>query len=146
MSYFGHRVMWLVLLSILAGCGDSSQLPPIAAVSGVVTYKGKPIPSANVLFAPETSGPMAVGTTNADGQFTLVTQGQPGAVLGSHRVVIQAVVPKGGAQAQTVDPVTGREIVVEQVSLIPEKYGDMNRSGVTAVVEKKKNEFRFDLE
>jgi len=138
----------LLGLSLLmgSGCSGSGDFPEIAKAHGTVTYQGKPLSSANVIFTPE-SGPIAVGTTDGLGHFELLTQGKHGAKIGRHRVMIQATAPKGGLNAVPVDPMTGRDVSVKIVSRIPEKYGKSHQSELTANVSPKgENSFSFDLQ
>lgn len=82
---------FLVALGAIVGCGTGSQL---AEVEGVVTFKGKPIDRLEVQFLPDpekkTKGPRSTGVTNAEGRFQLLCDdGQKGAVIGHHRVLIR---------------------------------------------------------
>src|SRR5262245_33000369 len=84
------HVRWLIGTSLVlcvftAGCNRSGL--NLAYVDGVVTYNGQPVEHAGVLFKPE-SGPFAMGTTDAEGKFTLVTANYPGALIGEHKVGI----------------------------------------------------------
>lgn len=84
-----QRVVPVVLLFALVGCGNT------APVSGTVTMSGKPLPYATVIFnpsAPNNSGPGSIGTTDEEGKYTLqITTGSgPGAHIGTHKVVITA--------------------------------------------------------
>ncbi|HWL10637.1 MAG TPA: hypothetical protein VNQ76_19680 [Planctomicrobium sp.] len=135
-------------LSLLAGSGCTrvGDFPEIAKTHGTVTYQGKPLASANVIFTPE-AGPIAVGTTDEQGYFELLTQGKNGAKIGKHCVMIQAVAPKGGSDVVSIDPTTGSDVSVEIVSRIPERYGKSHQSGLTADVSPKgENSFSFDLQ
>jgi hypothetical protein len=82
----------LFLLSLGAiGCGSQTQ---VAEVSGVVLLDGKPMRDALVEFCPDpekgTHGPVSAATTDEEGRFYLVSHDQrDGAVVGSHRVLIQ---------------------------------------------------------
>jgi hypothetical protein len=82
----------LSLLGLTAiGCGSPS---PVAEVSGIVLLDGKPMPDALVEFCPDpekgTHGPVSAATTDEEGRFHLVSHDQrDGAVVGSHRVLIQ---------------------------------------------------------
>ncbi|WP_459554327.1 hypothetical protein [Lacunimicrobium album] len=119
-------------------------MPETAQAKGIVTYQGKPLPSASVIFTP-LAGPIGVGTTDSEGRFTLVTQGQPGALLGEHKVTIQAFKAVGNVVA-TTDAKTGNEVSVPMTSAIPEKYGMPAKSGLSAKVEKDSpNDFTFEL-
>jgi len=81
------------LLLGFAGCGGG---PKFAPVSGIVTVDQKPYPNAIVSFQPlgtqknPDPGRGSSALTDEKGQFTLLTDdGQPGAVVGKHRVRIQ---------------------------------------------------------
>lgn len=110
-----------------AGCGSKPKLPPLAEVSGTVTLDGKPLPRGMVQFVPDESkgnaGPPATGYLDADGRFTLSTAGVRGAVLGFHRIGIDA----------------RQEVDLSQTSwapsLIPEQYNNPATSGLTAEVK-----------
>ncbi|WP_139228664.1 transthyretin-like family protein [Planctomicrobium piriforme] len=139
------KLIGISAFAMLLGCGHSTDLPETADVEGVVTYQGQPLSSASVIFSPE-SGPIAMGVTDQNGVFHLKTQGSDGAKIGNHQVTVQAMGIPGGGAVTSVDPKTGRDLTVKMVSQIPEKYGIVGESGLTAVVERKKqNEFRFDL-
>jgi hypothetical protein len=95
------RTHWLVgfLLLLALGCGSRKFAP----VSGKVTLNGEPLANALVAFNPipkggsSEAGPGSIGTTDANGEFTLrVRPDQPGALVGNHRVGITAMVPAAG--------------------------------------------------
>lgn len=82
-----------LLLAIAIGCGTSHRPVP---VSGRITYEGAPLKNASILFQPETGNvPGSADISDEDGRYslTLATAGPDveGAVVGRHRVVIQAV-------------------------------------------------------
>jgi hypothetical protein len=73
-----------------AGCGGGTGL---TEVEGVVTLNGKPLDDVQIDFLPdpvqETRGPRSSGVSDAQGRFKLVSVDQrPGAVIGTHRVLI----------------------------------------------------------
>ena len=80
----------LMLVSVLiAGCGVSG--PPTAPVSGVVTYEGKPVQYAKVMFFPQGIPDALTGfaQTDAEGRFTEVISGtKKGAFVGHNFVTI----------------------------------------------------------
>ncbi len=95
----------LLGLAVLAGAG-CSRGPALAEVSGTVRLKGKPVAKAMEEFLPDpekgTNGPNSVGYTDEQGRYTLATSGGvPGAVVGSHRVLVrdESIVPEGGRGA-----------------------------------------------
>jgi hypothetical protein len=86
------RAAIIALSAICLGCASGSSSVP---VSGVVTLDGKPLSNALVAFQPisESGGTPGVGSygvTDATGAYSLrrSDNDQPGAVVGSHRVVI----------------------------------------------------------
>lgn len=87
-----YRALLPITLAVLAaGCGGPSY--KLAAVSGKVTMDGKPGASLSVMFSPVDvmDGPPSVGTTDAEGRYTLMVQDankRSGAVVGKHKVFI----------------------------------------------------------
>ena len=78
-----------VLLAV-AGCGARVAYAP---VGGKVTLGGKPLAGVKVWFHPLTEGkeglPYATGLTDSAGVYQLTSNnGQDGALVGKHRVVI----------------------------------------------------------
>jgi len=102
-----HRLLFLGLMIAAWGCGGK---PRIVSVSGQVTWDGKPLPDAHVVFRPDSKevypGPASSGKTDAQGRFTLRTvEDRDGAVVGPHRVRISIPVkpPGGNADAPPID-------------------------------------------
>ncbi|MHC5540614.1 hypothetical protein ACYOEI_20545, partial [Singulisphaera rosea] len=66
----------LASLGVLGGCSADNGLT-MGRVSGTVTYRGEPIESGQVLFAPDESkgtvGVPAMAKINSDGTYTLST-------------------------------------------------------------------------
>ncbi|MBQ9874135.1 MAG: hypothetical protein IJM30_06705 [Thermoguttaceae bacterium] len=87
----------VILAAIVAVCDGCKKKEPIAPVSGVATYKGKPLAYCSVFFTPENpSDPdyciTSVGKTDAEGRFELSTtelESRKGAVVGSHKVAFK---------------------------------------------------------
>lgn len=116
---------------VLAGCGGGPKLPPVAPVTGIVTFEdGTPLPRGTVQFVPEASslpkgakGTPAVGNIGPDGHYTLKTAGVEGAIVGLHKINVRAQAePKNGMD--TWPP-----------SLILEKYNNEQTSGLTFEVK-----------
>jgi hypothetical protein len=100
----------LLLTLVSLGCGGSAGGTTIVPVSGRVLMDNKPLEHASVQFTPESktageAGPLAVGTTDAEGRFTLKTvikgKDVEGAVPGKHHVQI-SVVRSADPKAKTV--------------------------------------------
>lgn len=136
-----HLCVILGAVAFLAGCGGGSKGPETVPVKGVVKYQGKPVPKLSVAFIPN-DGMLAYGTTDANGQFSLMTnKAGDGAKVGTYKVAISFVpdeIPEmpgfPGADKKVTSP-------------IPEKYADAETSGLTQTVEKdaSKNNFTFEL-
>jgi hypothetical protein len=109
-------------LVLTVGCGG----PRIAPVSGKVTLNGNPLPNALVSFNPipkegsSEAGPGSIGSTNANGEFTLkLTPERKGALVGRHRVAITAMNP-GAGESDTRRPAGPRPLV----NTIPGRYNE----------------------
>jgi len=85
---------------LLAGCGGKS--PDLAEVEGTLLWRDEPLENVLVEFIPdEANQPRSTGVTDAAGHFFLeCTDGEPGAVVGGHRVVL--------TQAGRTEPGDGR--------------------------------------
>jgi hypothetical protein len=128
------RLCWFLMFLVVMGCGDGRVRLPTAAVSGTVTYQGKPLAGGRILFQ-HPSGQAAAVDIAADGSFKLLAfQGRnqvsvccyqcddaPGVILG---------VPPN-------KPVK---------SLIPARYTEAANSGLTLDVKPgEDNEAEFTL-
>jgi hypothetical protein len=128
-------VSWFAVVG-LSGC-DRSGLD-LAPVSGVVTYQGAPVEKAGVIFVPD-RGPFAMGTTDAQGRFTLRTANREGALVGTHRVAI--------SKSQTISTQVPGELLPRYSTKysLPAKYASPTTSELTATVSDEENEFKFEL-
>jgi hypothetical protein len=143
----------LALLCVVPACDTSGV--KLAKVKGHVTYKGAPLKGASVKFYPE-KGPMAIGMTDDSGDFTLTTNGRPGATIGSHKVAITKVSgPAGPAMPANPSPEDMMKMQKAQMnkpsrpkSEIPESYGAPESSKLSAEVSANaaENEFEFPLQ
>jgi hypothetical protein len=78
-----------VALAMLAGLSGCSGGPSVVPVTGVLTYKGKPVTNAYIDFLPEKGRP-SVGQTDERGWFKLEYDPQnSGAVVGKHKVSVR---------------------------------------------------------
>jgi hypothetical protein len=134
-----------VAILVVVGCGgkDVGDRPTTMAAGGTVTYKGAPVEGASVTFSPEGGGKAAVGKTDAQGAFTLMTfEPGDGAVAGKYTIIItkrteQPEEENENSEAPAAPPVK---------DLLPTKYGNPNTSKLTAeVTEGGENQFTFEL-
>ena len=147
-------LMGSLLGMVLFGCNGG---PRLGKVSGRVTFKGKPVPTGTIMFHPD-AGPAAVGAIGSDGTYTLTTiKSGDGAVVGSHRVTIQATTVGPGSLAdpksfeeemelaQRKDP-KAKVLVPGKVNwLVPEKYSRPDTTDLTAQVQSGTNTIDFPL-
>jgi hypothetical protein len=147
-------LMGSLLGMVFTGCSGG---PRLGKVSGKVTFNGKPVPTGTIMFYPD-SGPAAVGAIGPDGTYTLTTiKSGDGAVVGSHRVTIQATSVGSGSLAdpssfedemqlaQRKDP-KAKVLVPGKVDwLVPEKYSRPDTTDLTATVEPGTNTIDFLL-
>ena len=139
-------------LGIVAGCGDSK--PRRIAVRGNVTYRGKPLGKGTVSFTRIGAGGAslnrpATGELQSDGSYAMRTFGQDDGVLpGEYAVTIVSLDYGKRVAADRGATVHGQEPPARLPSLIPEKYGSPQMSGLKASVPPDASgtlRFDFDL-
>ncbi len=133
--------MVCVLLSTLTGCGDGH--PARSLVTGTVSYNGKPISIGSLVFVPVGGGPSAQGKVARDGSYEMGTFDEDdGVIPGNYKVMIVALTSSGGSGLPE-DEVKANN---EPVSVIPEWYGDLEKSGLlVTVTADKPNTIDFPL-
>lgn len=123
----------LVILSgVMLGCGDSN--PPVAKVTGTVTYKGEPVKSGTVTFMPKGGRP-GYGTI-VDGKITEVSTfgAKDGAPVGTCQVTVQSIEK-------------GADMYAPTKSNLPDLYNDPAKSGLSTEIKPGvTNEVKFDLQ
>ncbi|QDV49668.1 hypothetical protein Enr17x_16890 [Gimesia fumaroli] len=142
---FKQTNMLLLLLCILpltmSGCGDGR--PARATVTGNVSYNGKPLSIGSLVFIPIGGGPPAQGKVNRDGVYEMGTfEETDGVIPGDYKVMITALTSSGGSGLPE-DTVSANEA---PVSVIPEWYGDLEKSGLQVTVKAdEENKIDFPL-
>lgn len=140
----------LVLFSLLVGCSGG---PVIAPVKGKITYMGKIIDQGIIMFLPE-QGPAATANIEKDGTYILTTSRKnDGAVVGKHKVTIQATKVSGGSfetpksiEEENQQSRSNKILVAGKVTwLVPEKYSMDKSSTLTADVKNQPNIIDFDI-
>ena len=143
---------------LLAGCGRrvddewTRQRPQVYPATGVVFYENKPVAGATVMFESADAGTkpggglVAIGHTDSAGMFRMKTfKEYEGAVAGSHRVSVTKMDYVPAKRPPGVDP--NVDIPPIATSVLPEKYKDFAKSGLTAsVTTQGPNQIRLDLE
>ena len=133
----------------LAGCGGST-MPKVYPATGTVTWKGEPLADATVSFVPSVGAP-SDGRTDAQGKFTIMTNGMPGARAGACRVTVSKFAGAGGSMPAAPKPEDMIKLHEKKGEVgkaeLPAKYGRPDTSGLAAEVtaDGAKNVFTFDL-
>jgi hypothetical protein len=134
-----------VALGMVIGCGSSG--PQMGRVSGKVTYQGQPVANATVTFLPDAAGSQsATGITDASGEYQLSTFGKnDGALVGKHRANVVARAAFEGK----LPPGAGEAMLEEFQSvgkpLIPQKYFNVETSGLSFDVQSGSNQIDLVL-
>ena len=118
----------------------------MAAVSGRVMYKGKPVANADVTFTPDSSaGKPAAGRTDESGHYSLSTDTKgEGANPGKYKVHIIARGPERPPKpGEAITGMPGEMMPGDP--LIPQKYFAADSSGLTFEVKRGSNTANFDL-
>ncbi len=78
------------LFCVLAGCGNSLE----STVTGTLTYGGKPVPFAEMVFHPMEGGPLPYGVSMEDGSYEIMSATTTGLKAGNYIVVVQSPSPE----------------------------------------------------
>ncbi|WP_339727535.1 carboxypeptidase-like regulatory domain-containing protein [uncultured Gimesia sp.] len=132
--HFSSVVMILLGSILWVGCGGGKDpdLPETVSAAGIVTYQGKPVPEATIMFYPVQGRKPGSGKSDASGKFTLTTFSKnDGVIPGDHKVTINAYesTPQG----------------VSMKSSIPEKYSNQKSSPLTMSVSESQPEITLEL-
>ena len=131
-------VLALLAIGLVTAPGCSDGRPKRFVVTGVITYRGKPVEGAWVQFYPKGARP-ASGETDAHGRFTLLTfDPGDGAVLGEHTVCVS----KDVLDPDDKNP----EPLRKHIHVLPTAYATPMTSPLRAtVIADRPNDFPFDL-
>ncbi|WP_298860862.1 hypothetical protein [uncultured Gimesia sp.] len=143
MMYRPRTILTLlcVMLFTMTGCGDGH--PNRSTVTGTVSYNGKPLSVGSLVFIPVGGGPSAQGKIDRNGFYEMGTfDDDDGVIPGDYKIMITALTSPGGSGLPE-DAVNGN---AGPVSVIPEWYGDLEKSGLlVTVVADKANTIDFPL-
>ncbi|MGE3822010.1 MAG: hypothetical protein AB7I30_21565 [Isosphaeraceae bacterium] len=149
------RVPAVLVALVLGGQGCSDDgFGKRYTVTGTVTYNGEPLPIGRINFVPkDPEGRPAAGSI-VNGKYYLTTHDpDDGALVGEYKVTITSyggdlekvqreADEAGGAQDAMPDQMA---VAQAQKSLIPEKFGSFEGSGLTGDVRAKFNTIDFEL-
>jgi uncharacterized Zn-binding protein involved in type VI secretion len=138
---------------ILGGCSDSTtqndgppDLSKLVPVTGTVKVNGKPLAGVVVTFLPK-EWAASNGETKADGSFSLLTAGKPGAFPGDYKVAMSYLlstegVPQGLSARSSVTPSPALLSAKEKV---PPEFSDLGRTKLKQTVSATGGTFDFEI-
>jgi len=134
-----------ILPLLVSACTLKPAGPPLAAVSGTVTWKGQPLSGAQVHFRPigDTRGSGASGRTRSDGTYTLEARGGAGATAGEYKVVISKLVMEDGTPLPEDGSVTDADVATREI--LPAYYSLFESTKLSVTVPEEGGTFNFDL-
>jgi hypothetical protein len=143
-----RRSAMLFFLTVATGCSSSEAPPyPVTTVTGVVTLDGKPLPNAEVKFAPDgtTVGFGGKAYTDAEGQYKLRgTRGENGVPPGDYRVFVSKRKMPDGSDVPPNDPTPPIESPARET--LPPRYSDGERGVLKAKVPENGGTIDFALD
>jgi len=149
MIRFALLMAMLFASTLVTGCAQSR--PAIVPVEGVLLLDGQPVPHAEVQFVPMERGLgaeyIAVGTTDEQGRFALLCNGQAGACACENRVVVADASPPESARGQS----SASQVEMSRFYAglknrpIPVMYTSAARTPVTVAVNLERGENRIEL-
>ncbi len=139
-----------MLVLALGGCvGNSST----GTVTGKVTYGGTSVPAGCTVSFVSNEGYAAVGVVDGDGRYQLKMAGRSRIPVAKYQVAVTAPAIKGPVMTAEEERkfMAGDRATVAKFTqkkskpLLPLKYADMNRSGLSFEVESGSNVFDIEL-
>jgi hypothetical protein len=138
----------LPVLLALAGCGKSDY-PPLARVTGTVTFKGKPVPNMMVNFMP-TAGRPSWGKTDANGKFEMVIDSDyKGAEIGHHKVYFTppaTTIDMGKSKESSKAIAEAAGLTSAEMGEFRKKYGLEETTKLEVDVKKDPEDLKLDLD
>ena len=139
-------------LFLIPGCGSSDpdaglNRPKRVPVTGLVSSQGRPVADADVTFLNDAAQTTGTARTDSDGRFEVTTfRDRDGAVPGTQLVAIRRVDVINKTPADVDVSAGGVGLPPEVHWVVPQKYSDPRKSGLTAnVTDAGTNHFEFAL-
>jgi len=141
-------IVTLPVLLVLSGCGKGDY-PPMARVTGTVTYKGKPVPNMMVNFMPKAGRP-SWGKTDANGRFEMVFDSDyKGTELGHHKVYFTPpanTIDMGKSKASSKAIAEAAGLTPEEMRDFRKKYGLEESTQLEVDVNKDPEDLKLNLD
>lgn len=134
-------VLLVVVCGLVTGCGSSNRAP-LGQVTGDVTYRGKPLERAKIVFhnphGRSATGEIVQGIIQDVTTFDVRNDGAP---LGTLAVTIH---PLSNSTKLKLPP-PGQSLPKPPAPPFPLRYADPERSGFQAEIHRGKNKLHFEL-
>lgn len=132
---FSKLFLSVLLGAACIGCGG----PYDSYVSGVASLDGTPLTRGTVTFNPSTPGPVAYGSIDDKGNYTIQTGREEGLASGQYVVTVVAkedAIPDTSGRG--LPPTPGKDIT-------PQWYASKQSSGLNFTVESGSNDINLEL-
>jgi hypothetical protein len=158
------RCTLLFAMALVVGCSSESANPKTFPATGKVTLNGSPLEGATVNFYPMEGKGSSIGTTDAEGNYSLTTfRSNDGALPGQYKVTITKYTspPKAASAPETGSLASGELDVATYAppsdnpvatatntgpeNLVPAKYANADSSGLRGMVDASNGVNNFDL-
>jgi hypothetical protein len=136
----------IIALGLLAlSCSSEKKLPELYPVHGKVLFKDKPAEGVGLTFHPQMETDLRPGAiSEADGSFTVTTDGSPGAPAGDYTVTMywssDKSQPNGNKAGEVSISISMGKSAVDPVDKLKGKFSNRATSPFKAKVEKGNNE------
>jgi hypothetical protein len=138
-----------VVAVVLALTSCTKSPPAVTEVEGVVLLDNQPLAHAQVEFMPESadfgSQINSTAVTDEMGRFRLTCnwQGQPGAVIGKHHVVVTEVAPPGESRGERMKAAAAQ--AKQKNRPIPPIYSNYSKTPLIVDVTAEKKDYPLNL-
>ena len=144
-------ILLLTALAFCSGCGEF--VPEVISASGTLTYRGQPVPNAEVRFVPMINGLdgnyIARGVTDENGKFVLQFPGktESGVVLGENKVmVLEGPMPdEARGQSEEAQNIATQFAASLKNRPLPSVFASLSESPLSFEVTKDRTEYDIDL-
>jgi len=135
---------WLTMGMLVLALGCGPKTPPTVPASGIVMMDGKPLDGAGISVYSE-NGTVAMGTTDANGKFSLTTtigpNQYPGALVGKHKIGVTKSTNTGDPAGEKKTYSDPKEMAVKMggmatsqiktTFIVPQQFNSAQTSGLS---------------
>jgi hypothetical protein len=127
------------LASLIASIGGCNESEPLGRIRGRVTFQGAPVTEGLIVFNNAQKGVFMTAVLNNDGSYVVTSGTGPGLPLGEYRVMVTPPVDEAilGPNFEPPPP--------KPFPNIPQRYRDVNTSGLALKVAEGENVFDVDM-